>query len=105
MVNECTHNLLLLVNIISGTNANAIPNDKTTWLMTRAYVGFTPKAIITNGGIIVINRRKYNGICMRMKPCIIISPDIVPTEELDSPADKSPIPNNAADTGPTKLVN
>ena len=31
--------------------------------------------------------------------------DIVPTEELDSPADKSPIPNNAADTGPTKLVN
>ncbi|CKI64501.1 Uncharacterised protein [Streptococcus pneumoniae] len=42
---------------------------------------------------------------MRMKPCIIISPDIVPTEELDSPADKSPIPNKAADTGPTKLVN
>ncbi|MGQ0517803.1 divalent metal cation transporter, partial [Bacillus sp. D-CC] len=23
------------------------------------------------------------GICIRMKPCIIISPDIVPTEELD----------------------
>ena len=40
-----------------------------------------------------------------MKPCIIISPDIVPTEELDSPADKRPIPNKAADTGPTKLLN
>lgn len=65
----------------------------------------TPKAIITNGGIIVIKRRKYNGICIRMKPCIIISPDIVPTEELDSPADKRPIPNKAADAGPTKLLN
>lgn len=43
-----------LVNIINGTSAKPIPNDRTTWLATKAVVGFTPSAMITMGGTIVI---------------------------------------------------
>ena len=50
--------LLLLVNIISGIRAKAIPNDRITWLIIRAFEGFTPMKIITSGGVMVMNRLK-----------------------------------------------
>ena len=49
---------LLLVKMISGIRAKAIPNDKITWLITRAFEGFTPIKIITSGGVMVMNRLK-----------------------------------------------
>ncbi|MNY68733.1 hypothetical protein D3C86_2065460 [compost metagenome] len=47
-----------LVKITSGIKAKAIPNDSTTWLMTRALVALIPKAMMASGGIIVIARRR-----------------------------------------------
>jgi len=49
---------LLLVKTINGTKAKAMPNDKTTWLITNAFVGLIPNKMMVNGGIIVMHRRR-----------------------------------------------
>ena len=46
----------------SGTSANGMPNDSTTWLSTSASVGFTPIARTTSAGSIVTRRRRTIGI-------------------------------------------
>jgi hypothetical protein len=39
-----------------------------------------------------------------MKPCMIISPESVPTDELDKPAINRPTPNSTAESGLTMLL-
>lgn len=92
---------LLLVNIIKGTSAKAMPKDSTTWLATRAFVALTPERMIASGGIIVMARLRYRLMLFLIKPCMTTSPDIVPTDELESPAIRRPRPNRIAVKGPS----
>src|SRR4051812_32150756 len=50
---------LLLVKIIRGTRAKAIPNERITWLATSAFVALIPPIIIMSGGSMVIALRRY----------------------------------------------
>ena len=45
------------VSSTSGTSANGMPKDSTTWLMTSARVGSSPMASTISAGAIVIARR------------------------------------------------
>ena len=45
------------VSSTSGTSANGIPNESTTWLITSARVGLTPTASTISAGAIVTSRR------------------------------------------------
>jgi hypothetical protein len=73
------------VNQTSGISANGIPNESTTWLITRVRDGSRPIAATTSAGTIVTRRRTNSGICRSMKPCMTTCPERVPTVELDSP--------------------
>ena len=63
-----------LVRSTSGTSANGIPNDRTTWLSTSASVALTPSARTTSAGIIVTARRTHIRILTPMKPAITTWP-------------------------------
>src|SRR6266511_191738 len=69
----------------SGTSANGMPNESTTWEMTSVREGSSPMPITTNAGIIVTIRRTNSGIRRRMNPCITTWPDSVPMVELERP--------------------
>src|SRR5918911_1030697 len=69
----------------SGTSANGIPNDSTTWLITSVREGSTPQPTTTSAGSIVTTRRTATGIRRRMKPCITTWPESV-REERARPA-------------------
>ncbi len=58
MVDQAAHDFLLLVNMIKGTRANAMPNESTTWLITSALDGFTPHNIMSRGGTVVMTLLK-----------------------------------------------
>ena len=45
------------VSSTSGTSANGMPKDSTTWLITSARVGLAPIASTISAGAIVIARR------------------------------------------------
>src|SRR5262245_43653767 len=51
-----------LVKMTSGTSANGMPKERTTWLMTRARLGSTPMARMMSAGARVIARRRKSGI-------------------------------------------
>ena len=70
---------------IIGTSANGMPNDSTTWEMTRVELGSSPSASTTSAGAIVIARRRNRLMRKLMKPCMTTWPANVPTLELDSP--------------------
>ena len=56
-----------------------MPKLSTTWLMISARVGFTPIAMITIAGAIVMPRRSHSGMRRLMKPSMITCPASVPT--------------------------
>ena len=74
-----------LVNHTSGTSANGIPNESTTWLSTSVRDGLSPIAATRRAGSIVSSRRTKIGIRRWMKPCITTWPESVPTVALESP--------------------
>ena len=54
------------VSSTSGTSANGMPNDSTTWLITSERVGSRPIASTISAGVIVISRRSdAAGSCAR----------------------------------------
>jgi hypothetical protein len=59
-----------LAAITSGTRANGIPNESTTWLRTKASVGGRPNPRTIRAGASVIARRRKIGIRRWMNPCI-----------------------------------
>src|SRR5262245_20996872 len=85
-----------LVKMTSGTSANGMPKERTTWLMTRARLGSTPMARMTSGGARVSARRRKSGIGGWMKPCITTWPDIVPIDDDEKPEARSAIPKRTA---------
>ena len=62
------------VSSTSGTSANGMPNDSTTWLMTSALDGSTPIASTISAGVIVTARRTTSGTARAMKPCMTTWP-------------------------------
>ena len=78
-----------LVKRTSGTRANGIPKESSTWLITRVLVGLAPIPMTTSAGIIVTPRRTTIGTERRRKPCITTWPASVPTAELESPEKSS----------------
>ena len=56
--------------LIRDTVGSMCLYDSTTWLITKASVGFTPIASTISAGAIVIARRSVSGIVRSMKPCI-----------------------------------
>src|SRR5262249_58999528 len=46
----------------SGINANGIPNERTTWLITSPEEALTPRAMMIRAGAIVIARRRESGM-------------------------------------------
>ena len=89
------------VSTTSGTSANGIPNDSTTWLSTSAPVGLTPTARITSAGTIVTARRTKTGIRTLMKPAITTWPANVPTLDDEAPDASSATANASAAPPPT----
>lgn len=88
-------------NIRSGIRAKGMPKESTTWLMTRARLGFTPTARTPRAGAIVTSRRRKSGMRRLMNPCIITCPLIVPTEELEKPLASKATPKRVAERPPT----
>ena len=78
--------------ITSGTSANGIPNDSTTWLSTRTSAGLIATPSTISAGVMVIARRKNTGIRRRRKPCMTTWPAIVPTDEEEMPDASSAMP-------------
>src|SRR4051812_23539535 len=62
------------VSSTSGTSANGMPNESTTWLITSDLVGFRPSASTISAGIIVASRRRASGTARSMKPCMTTCP-------------------------------
>ena len=62
------------VSSTSGTKANGMPKDSTTWLSTSASVGFIPAAMMISAGIIVSPRRTMSGMRRLTKPAITTWP-------------------------------
>ncbi len=60
-VDQDAHQSRRLVKMTSGISAKGIPNDRTTWLMTRVPVMLCVNAITTNAGAIVTARRTNSG--------------------------------------------
>ena len=56
-VDEPAHHVAPAREQISGTSANGMPNDSTTWLSTSARVGSSPIASTMSAGAIVTRRR------------------------------------------------
>src|SRR5215210_781025 len=58
------------VSSTSGTSANGMPKERTTWLMTSERDGSSPRPSTASAGAIVTSRRSASGIVRAMKPCI-----------------------------------
>ncbi len=84
------------MNSTSGTSANGMPNERTTWLSTSARVGATPRNATIRAGAAVIARRANSGICRWMKPCITICPASVPTDDEERPDASRATPSSTA---------
>ncbi len=93
------------VSSTSGTSANGMPKDSTTWLITSAREGLTPSPSTISAGAIVIARRRTSGIVRSMKPCITTWPAYVPTLELARPDASSASANASAAPPPTRVEN
>lgn len=58
----------------SGINANGMPKESVTWLITRTRDGSTPRARTASAGTTAKLLRTYNGILRRRKPCMTTWP-------------------------------
>ena len=85
----------------SGTRANGMPNDSTTWEKTSACVTSTPTAITASAGARVTSRRTTSGIRRRRKPCMTTWPESVPTPDAAKPEASSASANSIAAVGPS----
>ena len=74
-------------------SANGIPNDSTTCEITSATTGFTPMAMMTMAGAMVMRRRRATGIRHPRNPSITTWPANVPTLDDDSPDASRATPN------------
>ena len=63
-----------LVSSTSGTSANGIPNDSTTWLITSDAVGSSPIASTISAGSIVTSAPHDERDRRAMKPCMTTWP-------------------------------
>ena len=90
------------VSSSSGTRANGIPNESTTWLKTSALVVLTPTARMTSAGSIVSARRANSEIRRFTKPAITTWPAYVPTLDDEMPEASSATANVSAAVPPTR---
>src|SRR5690606_29909465 len=93
----------LAVRITRGMRANGIPNDRTTWLRTRAAVGSNPIERMTSAGISEISRRVRRAMRTFRRPCMVSAPAYAPTEVDASPEASSPTAKSVATTGPMEV--
>ena len=62
------------VSSASGTRANGIPKDSTTWEMTRLCVAGSPAPSTASAGSMVSVRRASSGMRRPTNPCITTWP-------------------------------
>lgn len=92
----------LLVIIIIGMMAKGRAKLKKTWLITNAFMGFIPIAIIIMAGAIVTIRLILVGILIFIKPSMTVSPAMAPTAEDENPEASKAMAKMPLDNEPSK---